>query len=116
MLGTLDAKSFAWILGIIVFGAAILVLLAAIPGLVAGHRRVANANSVSWLGVIGIFIPPVWIVALCWAFLAPGQPQTPTRSPSLQPKSSRKEAADLIANAMNRQKQEKIRQIARRRP
>ena len=56
---------FAWVIAALLAIAA----LAVIPGAVARSRGLTNADGLSVLGILGVFIPIVWLVALVMALV-----------------------------------------------
>ena len=45
--------------------------LAAIPGVVADQRQHPNAKAIGMCSIVGVFFPPLWLVALIWAHTGP---------------------------------------------
>ena len=43
-------------------------LLAFVPGWIASARRCDSAKHIRLLGVVGLFVPPCWFIAMYWAF------------------------------------------------
>lgn len=63
------------------------VLIVAYPYIVARRRRIRNLDGVKLLCVLSLFIPVVWIVAICYAALSESQPPAPAqRQPAKPPK------------------------------
>jgi len=62
-----------WLICMICMGLCAVVAFAAMPGAIARSRGLANADGINILGVLGVFIPVVWLVALIMALL--GTPQ-----------------------------------------
>ena len=53
-------------------GAAI--CLALVPGAIARSRRLPNSSAVNMLGVLGLLIPPLWLIALILALVMTAPP------------------------------------------
>lgn len=53
-----------WMVGIIGMVVCAVVAFAAMPGAIARSRGLPGADSINALGVLGVFIPVVWLVAL----------------------------------------------------
>lgn len=45
------------------------------PGSIASRRRHPNTTAIRVCGIVGFFAPPLWIVAVIWAFKGGGQIQ-----------------------------------------
>lgn len=45
-----------------------LALLLGLPGKIARDRNHPNATAIQWCGISGILFPPLWLVAIIWAF------------------------------------------------
>ena len=58
-----------WMLAMAAMGLCAVIAFAAIPGAVARSRGLANADGINTLGVLGVFIPIVWLVALIMALV-----------------------------------------------
>jgi ABC-type dipeptide/oligopeptide/nickel transport system permease component len=70
-VGVLDIVSFL-ILAILIVGALSLILIiAAIPGVLAKKRRSPWAEAINVAGWIGVLLPPIWMLALIAAFVRP---------------------------------------------
>jgi hypothetical protein len=70
-MGALDIVSLA-ILAILIVGALFLVLIvAAIPGMIAKNRRSPWVEGINVAGWIGVLLPPIWMLALIAAFVRP---------------------------------------------
>lgn len=70
-MGVLDIVSFL-ILAILIVGALSLILIvAAIPGVLAKKRRSPWAEAINVAGWIGVLLPPIWMLALIAAFVRP---------------------------------------------
>jgi hypothetical protein len=70
-MGVLDVVSLA-ILAILLVGALFLILIvAAIPGVLAKKRHSPWAEPINVAGWIGVLLPPIWMLALIAAFLRP---------------------------------------------
>src|SRR5277367_1300410 len=60
------------ILAILIVGALFLLLIvAAIPGVLAKKRHSSWAEAINVAGWIGVLLPPIWMLALIAAFLRP---------------------------------------------
>ena len=60
-----DGRWFCWLL----MGVSLLAGAAILPGLMATSRGLSNARAIGWLGVLGMIVPIVWLVALIAAAL-----------------------------------------------
>lgn len=60
---------------------AALALLLATPYLVARHRGHPNATAIRVCALCGLLFPPLWLVALVWAFTGPPAPSRPIHHP-----------------------------------
>jgi ABC-type dipeptide/oligopeptide/nickel transport system permease component len=70
-MGVLDVVSLA-ILAILLVGALFLILIvAAIPGVLAKKRHSPWAEAINVAGWIGVLLPPIWMLALIAAFVRP---------------------------------------------
>jgi ABC-type dipeptide/oligopeptide/nickel transport system permease component len=70
-MGVLDIVSLL-ILAILIVGALFLILIvAAIPGVLAKKRHNPWAEAINVAGWIGVLLPPIWMVALIAAFVRP---------------------------------------------
>src|SRR5277367_2420403 len=70
-MGVLDVVSLA-ILAILLLGALFLILIvAAIPGVLAKKRHSPWAEAINVAGWIGVLLPPIWMLALIAAFVRP---------------------------------------------
>ena len=70
-MGVLDVVSLA-ILAILIVGALFLILIvAAIPGVLAKKRHSPWAEAINVAGWVGVLLPPVWMLALIAAFVRP---------------------------------------------
>jgi uncharacterized membrane protein len=70
-MGVLDVVSLA-ILAILLVGAMFLVLIvAAIPGVLAKKRHSPWTEAINVGGWIGVLLPPIWMLALIAAFVRP---------------------------------------------
>ena len=70
-MGVLDVVSLA-ILAILIVGALFLILIvAAIPGVLAKKRHSPWAEAINVGGWVGVLLPPVWMLALIAAFVRP---------------------------------------------
>lgn len=57
----------AW--SIVAAGLVLLAVVAFVPGMVAAKRGCKSRETIRTIGVAGIIVPPLWIVAIIWAFL-----------------------------------------------
>ena len=70
-MGVLDVVSLA-ILAILILGAVFLILIvAAIPGVLAKKRHSPWAEAINVAGWVGVLLPPIWMLALIAAFVRP---------------------------------------------
>jgi uncharacterized membrane protein len=70
-MNALDIVSLL-ILAILLVGVLFLVLIvAAIPGVIAKKRRSPWVEAINVAGWIGVLLPPIWMVALIAAFVRP---------------------------------------------
>ena len=70
-MGVLDVVSLV-ILAILIVGALFLVLIvAAVPGVLAKKRHSPWAEGINVAGWIGVLLPPIWMLALIAAFVRP---------------------------------------------
>jgi hypothetical protein len=70
-MGVLDIVSLL-ILAILIVGVLFLILIvAAIPGVLAKKRHSPWAEAINVAGWIGILLPPIWMLALIAAFVRP---------------------------------------------
>jgi hypothetical protein len=70
-MGVLDVVSLA-ILAILILGALFLILIvAAIPGVLARKRHSPWAEAINVAGWVGVLLPPIWMLALIAAFVRP---------------------------------------------
>jgi hypothetical protein len=70
-MGVLDVVSLL-ILAILIVGVLFLILIvAAIPGVLAKKRHSPWAEAINVAGWIGILLPPIWMLALIAAFVRP---------------------------------------------
>jgi ABC-type dipeptide/oligopeptide/nickel transport system permease component len=70
-MDVLDVVSLA-ILAILIVGALFLILIvAAIPGVIAKKRDSPWAEAINVGGWIGVLLPPIWMLALIAAFVRP---------------------------------------------
>ena len=70
-MGVLDVVSLV-ILAILIVGALFLVLIvAAVPGVLAKKRHSPWAEAINVAGWIGVLLPPIWMLALIAAFVRP---------------------------------------------
>jgi len=70
-MGVLDVVSLA-ILAILLVGALFLILIvAAIPGVLAKKRHSPWAEAINVAGWVGVLLPPIWMLALIAAFVRP---------------------------------------------
>jgi uncharacterized membrane protein len=70
-MGVLDVVSLA-ILAILLVGVLFLILIvAAIPGVLAKKRHSPWAEAINVAGWVGVLLPPIWMLALIAAFVRP---------------------------------------------
>jgi ABC-type dipeptide/oligopeptide/nickel transport system permease component len=71
MIDAFDIIAFAVFAVLLAVAVILVVTLGQLPGQVAqkrGHPQAAAINVTGWLGVV---VPPLWLIALIWAFLRP---------------------------------------------
>jgi hypothetical protein len=67
----MNSDSVSWVTWA-AFGALAIVglFLLFLPGVIADGRKVAASGRIWFLTICGLFIFPLWIVALCWSLMA----------------------------------------------
>jgi uncharacterized membrane protein len=98
-VGALDVVSLA-ILAILLVGVIFLILIvAAIPGVLAKKRHSPWAEAINVAGWVGILLPPIWMLALIAAFV---RPQTGVGAQIAISQEETTELATAIANISQR--------------
>jgi ABC-type dipeptide/oligopeptide/nickel transport system permease component len=91
-MGVLDVVSLA-ILAILLVGVLFLILIAAaIPGVLAKKRHSPWAEAINVAGWVGVLLPPIWMLALIAAFVRPqvGEGRKSQSAKTRQPNSLRR--------------------------
>ncbi len=70
-MGVLDVVSLAILAILLVGGLFLILIVAAIPGVLAKKRHSPWAEAINVAGWIGVLLPPIWMLALIAAFLRP---------------------------------------------
>jgi uncharacterized membrane protein len=98
-MGVLDVVSLA-ILAIILVGVLFLILIvAAIPGVLAKKRHSPWTEAINVAGWVGVLLPPIWMLALIAAFV---RPQTGEGAQIAISQEETTELATAIANISQR--------------
>jgi len=98
-MGVLDIVSLL-ILAVLIVGALFLLLVvAAIPGVLAKKRHSPWAEAINVAGWIGVLLPPIWMLALIAAFV---RPQTGEGAQIAISQDETTELATAIANISER--------------
>jgi len=98
-MGALDVVSLA-ILAILLVGVLFLILIvAAIPGVLAKKRHSPWAEAINVAGWVGVLLPPIWMLALIAAFV---RPQTGEGAQIAISQEETTELATAIANISQR--------------
>lgn len=75
------------VVGLAAIGVAVwlAIFLGGIPGRIAADRRLDSADRVRVLGYIGLLLPLLWLVALCWSLMERGPGGLPIPRPRRLP-------------------------------
>jgi hypothetical protein len=71
MIDAFDIIAFAVFVVLLVIAVVLVANVGQLPGQIAqkrGHPQAAAINVTGWLGLV---LPPLWLIALIWAFLRP---------------------------------------------
>jgi len=70
-MGVFDVVSLAILAILLVGGLFLILIVAAIPGVLAKKRHSPWAEAINVAGWIGVLLPPIWMLALIAAFVRP---------------------------------------------
>lgn len=74
LIGQVQDRPNWMVAGAFIIGGTLIFLIGAVPGLIAESKNLPNAAGISAMGILGILIVVLWIVALCLALAGTSAP------------------------------------------